>query len=168
MEEGAVAARPGLAVAVEILGYVLGGLNILGAIDDAGNDPSGSFIAFILGGGIVAMSVFFRQGRHWARITLTILVSWLILSTFIQLGGEEISEDGTVGSFLVFAAGVCAVVFSWMPKVNHWFLLALNPHRVASTGTFAERLICEKCGNPMPCDSKFCANCGTAFEGKNK
>ena len=157
--------RPGLAIAAEILGYVVGGVCVLGAISEKAD--VGVWM-FLIGGGFVAMSIFMRQGLNWARITFTVLAGLMALLCLGVMGEDDAADEEVGGCFLIFVAVVCSIVFSWLPKVNQWFRSMSDRHCVTSLGTSAERCICEKCGMPMSCDSKFCANCGTAFEEKYK
>ena len=110
--------RPGFAIVAEILGYVLGGLNALGALIVGGSE---AVFGLLIGGGLIAMSVMMRKGKNWARITATALSGLLILGSFASFGDEKITDADAGGCLLVLALAVCEIVFSWLPSVNKWF-----------------------------------------------
>ena len=113
-----VVKRPGFAIAAEILGYVSGGLFVLGALLGRGSE---SVFALLIGGGLIAMSVMMRKGKNWARITATALSGLLVLGVLVVCSDENIDDAGAAGCFILLAVAVCEIVFSWLPSVNKWF-----------------------------------------------
>lgn len=159
--EDDIAVRPGLSVAAEVLGYVIGGICILGAIAD---DSSDSLGLFFLGGGIVATAIVMRRGVNWARITLTVLIGLLIIVFLAVMGEDDTTDEEAGGIFLLFASAVCAIVFSWTPKVNQWFRLMTSRQCLSSGKEPYQAVVCRKCGVQVSSDSKFCTNCGAVIE----
>ena len=115
-------ARPGLLIAAEVLGYVIGGLFVLGALCSIADDFIGSVFIFLIGGGLVALPLFMHRGARWARIVYTVCWGILVLLAFTA----DASGDEVLWACIVFVASVCAIVFSWVPSANRWFNLAEN------------------------------------------
>jgi hypothetical protein len=54
---------------------------------------------------VIVVDMFFRRGRNWARITLTVLA---VVSFFF-------------GGIFTFLLAVVALILSWLPASNAWF-----------------------------------------------
>ena len=110
--------RPGFAIVAEVLGYVSGGLVVLGSLVEGG---SAGGLGLLVGGGLIAMSVMMRKGKNWARITATALSGLLILGLFVSMSDESSTDADAGGCFVMFVVFVCEIVFSWLPSANKWF-----------------------------------------------
>lgn len=154
--------RPGLAVAAEVLGYVIGGLCIVGSLVSE-DESIGIEMLFLVGGGVVATSVLVRKGLNWARITFTALIGFLTLSWLFALGEESSDEDEDFFGLLVSSA-TCAIVFSWTPKVNHWFREMAKQRELVVTTERGGMRICKACGAFASCSSRYCAKCGVSLD----
>jgi hypothetical protein len=108
-----------LYLAAPVIGLILSLISI-GRVTGsaaAANLPQGAVVAGVVIGivvnvlylvAVIVIDVFFRRGRNWARIVLTVLAA---LAVFGVLGLGVIT----------FVIGLVAIILSWLPASNAWF-----------------------------------------------
>ena len=117
---GTVEAAFWLYLIAPIVGLILA-LVGLGAATTAANNAasrvgvsSGTVTGLVIGGivldvvflvAVIVVDMFFRRGRNWARITLTVLA---VVSFFF-------------GGLFTFILAVIALILSWLPASNAYF-----------------------------------------------
>lgn len=92
------------------------------------------FLGLIGAGLWVLMAIFNKRGKHWARITATVLGTlnimytlW-ILSAAVQAGAAMVALPVLV-SAVTLAVAVIALVYLWNPGVREWFDSQRSPMR---------------------------------------